>query len=114
MDWKENFKLLNKNNEIFEINIFLIVLGYSRLKYIQLTSNRNQKTLFDCLVSSFKYFKGIPKEIFFDNMSTVVDRKVSTFKTITLNDKFKQLALRQFFAGYTDLKPKEKLKRLLN
>ncbi len=92
VDWKENFKLLNKNNEIFEINIFLIVLGYSRLKYIQLTSNRNQKTLFDCLVNSFKYFKGIPKEILFDNMSTVVDRKVSTFKTITLNDKFKHFS----------------------
>ena len=64
-------------------------MGYSRLKYIQLTSNRNQKTLFDCLVNSFKYFKDIPKEILFDNISTVGDWKVSTFKTITLNDKFK-------------------------
>lgn len=48
--------------------------------------------MFDCLVNSFKYFKGIPKEILFDNMSTVVDRKVSTFKTITLNDKFKHFS----------------------
>ncbi len=48
--------------------------------------------MFDCLVNSFKYFKGIPKEILFDNMSTVVDRKVSTFKTITLSDKFKHFS----------------------
>ena len=37
VDWKENFKIVSKTGKIFEINIFLMVLGFSRYKYIELT-----------------------------------------------------------------------------
>lgn len=37
VDWKENMKLYSKHGEEFVINIFLTLLGYSRLKYIELT-----------------------------------------------------------------------------
>ncbi|WP_234121782.1 hypothetical protein [Clostridium hydrogenum] len=40
VDWKENLTMINKNGEIFKINIFLMVLGYSRIKYVQLTTDR--------------------------------------------------------------------------
>lgn len=98
VDWKENFKLFNRRGEIFEINIFLMVLGYSRYKYLEVTTNRNQKTLFNCIINGFTMFKGVPKEILFDNMATVVDRSSSTYKTVILNDKFKQFAKDMGFA----------------
>lgn len=58
VDWKESMKLVNKHGEIFEINIFLMILGYSRYKYIKLTSDKNQNTLFKCIVGAFRYFNG--------------------------------------------------------
>ena len=74
VDWKESIKMTSKSGQIYEVNIFLMVLGYSRLKFLKLTSDRTQKTLFSCMNEVFKYFKGVPREILFDNMPTVVDR----------------------------------------
>jgi len=90
VDWKENLKMISKNGELFEVNIFLMVLGYSRMKFVKLTSDKTQKTLFNCMNEAFKYFGGIPKEILFDNMSTVVDRANSRIGNVKLNTKFLQ------------------------
>lgn len=88
VDWKENVHLHSKYGEIFRINIFLIVLGYSRYKYIELTIDKDQRTVFKCLCNAFKYFKGVPKEILFDNMRTVVDRSRTQFNKPVYNTKF--------------------------
>ena len=90
VDWKENLKMISKHGEIFEVNIFLMVLGYSRTKFVKLTSDKTQKTLFECMNEAFKYWGGIPKEIVFDNMATVVDRKNSRIGNVKLNTKFLQ------------------------
>lgn len=66
-----------------------MVLGYSRFKFLKLTTDRVQNTLFECLYEGFKYFKGVPSEILFDNMSTVVDRSKTTLKNISINKEFK-------------------------
>jgi transposase len=92
-DWKESITMVSRQGEIFDVNIFLIVLGYSRLKFIKLTTDRVQKTLFECLTESFKYFNGVPKELLFDNMSTVVDRTRTTFKNVNINQDFKYFAM---------------------
>jgi transposase len=92
VDWKENLTMISKEGEIFKVNIFLMVLGYSRIKYVQLTTDREQKTLFRCMIDAFRYFEGIPQEILFDNMKTVVDRSKSTFSSIEFNKTFKYFA----------------------
>lgn len=89
LDWKEELTMVSRYGEVFKINIFLMVLGYSRLKYICLTTNRNQNTLFSCMNKAFEYFKGIPHEILFDNMKTVVDHSKSSFTKTVLNSTFK-------------------------
>lgn len=88
VDWKEDLKLVNRNGDVFRINIFLIVLGHSRYKYIELTSDRSQNTLFKCLINAFKFFDGMPKEILFDNMKTVVDHAKSSFTSTVFNEAF--------------------------
>lgn len=100
VDWKESMKLYNKQGILFEINIFLIILGYSRYKFIKLTDNRNQQTLFECMVSSFSYFSGCPKEILFDNMKTVVNKARTTLSAVVFNSKFMSFAND---AGFTPL-----------
>lgn len=92
VDWKENIKMISKHGEIFNVNIFLIVLGYSRVKYTCLTTDRSQGTLFQCLIYAFKYFGGIPHEILFDNMKTVVNRSKSNFTRVVFNETFKHFA----------------------
>ncbi len=90
VDWKENLKMVSKHGELFEVNIFLMVLGYSRMKFVKLTSDKTQKTLFICMNEAFEYFGGVPKEILFDNMATVVDRVNSRVGNIKLNSRFLQ------------------------
>lgn len=88
VDWKEDMILRNRQGEEFKINFFLMVLGFSRLKFIMLTSDRSQKTLFQSMSRAFHYFQGIPHEILFDNMKTVVDHAKSNFTTTVFNEKF--------------------------
>lgn len=93
VDWKENIKMVSKNGEVFYFNIFLYVLGYSRMKYLEVTFDRTQATVFQCLVNAFGYCgNGVPQEIWFDNMKTVVDRSKSQFTQTVFNEKFRQFA----------------------
>ena len=92
VDWKENFKIINKQGKEFEINIFLMILGYSRYKYIELTLDKSQDTLFECIMHACNAFGGIPHEVLFDNMATVVDRLSSTYRAVVINKKFAQFA----------------------
>lgn len=92
IDWKESLKLTSSNNEIFEVNIFLALLGYSRAKYIQLTLDKTQSTLFRCLTNTIKYFGGTPHEFLFDNMKTVVDQSRTQFKEPVYNKTFVEFA----------------------
>lgn len=100
VDWKESMRLINNKGEMFEINIFLMILGYSRYKYIELTNDRNQNTLFKCMVNAFGYFSGCPKEILFDNMRTVVDKARTTTTEVVFNKRFREFSND---AGFTPL-----------
>jgi len=51
-----------------------MIFGYSRIKYLCLIKNRNQDTLFSYMINAFRYFEGIPDQILFDNMKTIIDR----------------------------------------
>ena len=88
VDWKESMRLVSRQGEVFEINIFLIILGYSRLKYLELTLDRNQSTLLQAMVNSFRYYGGVPREILFDNMRTVVDQSRTAYGQAVINATF--------------------------
>ena len=92
VDWKERFKIIDKSGTEHTINIFLIILGYSRKKFIKLTFDRSQQTLFECMTAAFDFFGGTPKEILFDNMKTVVDQAKSNYHSVVINEKFRQFA----------------------
>ena len=73
VDWKEDIKLYSKTGEKFEFNVFSYKLGYSRYCYFEYRKEKTQQDVFECLISAFKQTGGVPKEILFDNMGTVVD-----------------------------------------
>lgn len=92
VDWKEKMKLHDIFGNEYVVSIFLIVLGNSRYKYIELTTDQTQATLFKCLTNAFKYFEGTTEEILFDNMKTIVDRTKSDFTEVVLNSKAVQFS----------------------
>lgn len=92
VDWKEGMKLINRRGEIFEINIFLMLLGYSRTKYFELTIDKNQETLMMAMINGFRYFQGVPKEIIFDNMKTVIDQSRTNYQQAVVNETFYQFS----------------------
>ena len=92
VDWKEKLKLHDINGNEYIVSIFLIVLGNSRYKYIELTFDQTQPTLFRCLINSFKYFGGRTEEILFDNMKTIVDQVKSNFSDVVINSKAMQFS----------------------
>lgn len=92
VDWKEKLKLHDMLGNEYIVSIFLIVLGNSRYKYIELTSNQTQSTLFNCLSNAFNYFGGTTEEILFDNMKTIVDHTKSSYTNVILNSKAEQFS----------------------
>ena len=92
VDWKEKLKLHDKYHNQYVISIFLIILGNSRYKYIELTLDQTQTTLFRCLTNAFEYFGGTTEEILFDNMKTIVDRTKSSLNDIIINSKAEQFS----------------------
>ena len=115
VDWKENIKMVSKHGEVFYFNLFLYILGYSRMKYLEVTFDRTQANVFNCLVNAFEYCgNGVPQEIWFDNMKTVVDRSKSQFSQTVFTENFVNLlkmldSIRLLVALFVH-KPKAKLK----
>lgn len=91
VDWKEDFTLINKYGESVTFNIFLFTLPFSEKKYCRLTLDKKQDTVINSLIYTFQHIGGIPKEIWFDNMLTVVDA-AKMGKHDRINDKIKQFA----------------------
>lgn len=91
VDWKEDMKLVNKYGEILTFNIFFFTLPFSEKKYCRLTLDKKQDTVINSLIYAFQYIGGVPKEIWFDNMLTIVDAS-KMGKRDRINDKINQFA----------------------
>ena len=74
VDWKEDVTLHNRYGEAFTFQVFDYKLGYSRYPVFIYKLYKTRQDVFDCLIAAFKATGGVPKEILFDNMSSVVDR----------------------------------------
>ena len=78
-DWKEDIKMYNKYGELFEFNIFSSTLGNSRLHIFRYSKTKTRTDVQRCLVETFKYIGGVPKELLTDNMSSIVNTKEKVF-----------------------------------
>lgn len=54
------------------LHVFVAVLGYSRMLYIEFTDNMRYDTLETYHRNAFRFFGGVPREVLYDNMKTVV------------------------------------------
>lgn len=78
---------------------FLMTLGYSRKKYLHFVVNMKMDTFLRCMRQAFEYFGGIPKRVLFDNMKTVVQKRLQ--KQIILTSVFTDFA--KYYGFQVDL-----------
>jgi transposase len=50
----------------------LVVLGYSRHLFVQFSARQDMRALFAGLEAAFAFFGGVPKELLFDQMASVI------------------------------------------
>lgn len=100
VDWGffENYKVL-ENGESRKLYCFLMVLGYSRMRYIEFVTDMSTTTLIKCHINAFRYFDGYPEEILYDNMKQVVVKRMLKQSESELNKQFED------FAGFYGFKP---------
>ena len=73
VDWKENISIKSRIGEIFTINVMHVVLSFSRYSALNLSVLKRIEDVSRCLINSFETFGGVPEELLFDNMATVVN-----------------------------------------
>jgi len=52
--------------------VFIATLGWSRATYVEFVTDERMETLLGCHERAFYFFGGIPREVLYDNMRTVV------------------------------------------
>ena len=100
VDWGffENYKVL-ENGACKKLYCFLMILGYSRMRYIEFVTDMSTTTLIKCHINAFRYFGGYPEEILYDNMKQVVVKRMMKQSESELNKLFED------FAGFYGYKP---------
>ena len=92
LDWKENINFVLNTGEVININIFVLILSYSRFRVYKLSLDKSQEILFSFLNEAFETFGGVPKELLTDNMKTVMDEARTNYRKGKVNNKFQQFA----------------------
>ncbi|MEC1894799.1 IS21 family transposase [Cytobacillus firmus] len=98
MDWAVNLGKFEVNGEKKMVHAFIMTLSYSRMKYVEFTTDMKLETLIKCHMNAFSYFNGIPSQILYDNMRTVVIKHSPV--EIRFNRKFED------FLSYYGVVPK--------
>ena len=100
MDWAyfEDYKV-EEDGKTKKLYCFLLILGYSRTRYIEFVTDMSTNTMIRCHANAFRYFGGYPAEILYDNMKQVVIKRLLKQEDSTLNRQFED------FAGFYGFKP---------
>lgn len=101
VDWGffENYKVVDEYGIERKLYCFLMILGYSRMRYIEFVADMTTETLIKCHLNAFNYFGGYTNEILYDNMKQVVIKRLLKQKDSKLKQEFED------FEGFFGFKP---------
>ena len=94
VDWAECGRI-DIDNESRKLYCFTMVLGYSRMRYVEFTLHIDVHTLIQCHLNAFDYFGGYTKEILYDNMKQIVLKRAPVSSDSIWNPDFED-----FFKHY--------------
>jgi hypothetical protein len=92
LDWKESMNFTLSTGEVIEVNIFVLILSYSRFRIFKLSLTKSQEILLNFLTESFEAIEGVPKVLITDNMKTVMDSPRTEYTKGKVNDRFANFA----------------------
>ncbi|KOA18579.1 integrase core domain protein [Clostridium homopropionicum DSM 5847] len=99
VDWGHFGSFVDEHGVERNLYCFLMILGYSRMRYIEFVLDMSTETLIKCHNNAFRYFNGYPDEILYDNMKQVVIKRLLKQEDSKLNPLFED------FAGFYGFKP---------
>ena len=94
VDWAECGRI-DIDNESRKLYCFTMVLGYSRMRYVEFTLHIDVHTLIQCHLNAFHYFGGYTEEILYDNMKQIVLKRAPVSSDSIWNPDFED-----FFKHY--------------
>jgi transposase len=71
VDWAHCGSFLEPGGERLKLSLFVMVLGFSRMLYIEFTTSMALSQLIACHLEAFAFFGGWTQEILYDNMAQV-------------------------------------------
>ena len=71
MDWGI-CQYQDQSGALHNVAAFVMILGYSRTKHIELASRCDIRSMERGMLNAFLYFGGVPREVFTDTMKSVV------------------------------------------
>lgn len=71
VDWAYAGRFPDPSGKIVPVYIFIMVLSFSRMLYVEFTSSMKLPTLIQCHLNAFAFLGGWPLEILYDNMKQI-------------------------------------------
>lgn len=63
---------VDEHGVLHKVPAFVMVLGYSRMQYIEFTRRCDIRSFLRCFIHALEYFGGVPKAMLTDHMKTVI------------------------------------------
>jgi hypothetical protein len=86
VDWGTTWA--ESGRQSVRVQVFMMVLGYSRRVYVECTRDQQLATLIACHEHAFDWFGGLPEELLYDNPKTVVLQRDREGRVIAWNPQF--------------------------
>lgn len=80
--------MIQTDNVVRPLSVFVMVLSFSRLLYVEFTVSQEMEDFLRCHVNAFRFFGGYPKTILYDNLRSVVAWRQQRFTR--LNARFQE------------------------
>ena len=79
---------IDEDEQVRKVYCFSIILGYSRMRYVEFTLSTDVYTFIQCHNHAFEYFGGYTQEILYDNIKQIIIKRALKPKDNTWNAKF--------------------------
>lgn len=90
VDWAACGRIWHRDR-LRTLSSFSMTMGYSRRQYLVFTVSQEMETFERCHINAFRYFRGIPSEILYDNLKTAVDHRGADGQVVW-NRRFRDFA----------------------
>lgn len=94
VDWFD-FGPIEMDGQRKKLSCFSMILGYSRMPYIEYTTDATTPTFIQCHLNAFRFFGGYTENILYDNLKSVVIKRLLKSSDSVWNPLFKD-----FFTHY--------------